>query len=91
MYAPPPRLCLSKGAERGHVHYIRCVRRETGKPPPPSPGKFLIQSHLSSRRLVQPLHELALITVALQGYLAHKKAPPLGPYSRPMPRALWWS
>ena len=27
----------------------------------------------------------------LQGYLAHKKPPSLGPYSRPMPRALWWS
>jgi len=26
----------------------------------------------------------------LQGYLAHKKLPPLGPYSRTMPRALWW-
>ena len=26
-----------------------------------------------------------------QGYLAHKKAPPLGPYSRPEPRALWRS
>ena len=27
-----------------------------------------------------------------QGYLAHKKPPrpPLGPYSRPVPRALWW-
>ena len=28
----------------------------------------------------------------LQGYLAHKKPPPpLGPYSRAMTRALWWS
>ena len=26
-----------------------------------------------------------------QGYLAHKKPPPLGPYSRPVPRAQWWS
>ena len=26
-----------------------------------------------------------------EGYLAHKKPPTLGPYSRPMPRALWWS
>ena len=26
----------------------------------------------------------------LKGYLAHKKPPPLGPYSRPMHRALWW-
>ena len=24
----------------------------------------------------------------VQGYLAHKKQPPLGPYSRPMPRVL---
>jgi hypothetical protein len=29
---------------------------------------------------------------SLQGYLAHKKLPPpLGPYTRHMPRALWWS
>ena len=28
---------------------------------------------------------------ALQGYLAHKNSVPLGPYSRTMPRALWWS
>ena len=28
----------------------------------------------------------------LQGYLAHKKHPPLlGPYSRTIPRVLWWS
>jgi len=27
---------------------------------------------------------------SLQGYLAHKKRLPLGIYSRPMPRALWW-
>ena len=27
----------------------------------------------------------------LRGYLAHKKQPPLGPYSRDMPRPLWWS
>ena len=27
----------------------------------------------------------------LWGYLAHEKPPPLGPYSRPMSRALWWS
>ena len=27
---------------------------------------------------------------AIQGYLAHKRQPPLGPYSRPMPRVLWW-
>ena len=26
----------------------------------------------------------------LQGYLAHK-CPPLGPYCRPTPEALWWS
>ena len=26
----------------------------------------------------------------LQGYLAHKKLRPLGPYSRTMPGALWW-
>jgi len=24
----------------------------------------------------------------VQGYLAHKKHPPVGPYSRPMPKAL---
>ena len=23
-------------------------------------------------------------------YLAHKKQPPVEPYSRPMPKALWW-
>ena len=28
---------------------------------------------------------------ALRGYLAHKNNPPLGPYSRTMPRALRWS
>ena len=27
----------------------------------------------------------------LQEYLAHKRTPPLGPYSRSMPRALRWS
>jgi len=28
----------------------------------------------------------------VQGYLAHKKTPTLlGPHSRSMPRALWWS
>ena len=27
--------------------------------------------------------------VPLQGYLAHKKPPTLGPYSRPMPKYLW--
>jgi hypothetical protein len=26
----------------------------------------------------------------VQGYLAHKNRAPLGPYSRIMPRALWW-
>ena len=25
------------------------------------------------------------------GYFAHEKKRPLGPYSRTMPRALWWS
>jgi len=29
--------------------------------------------------------------LGLQGYLAHKTPPPVGPYSSPMPRALWWS
>ena len=29
--------------------------------------------------------------VSVQGYLAHKKTLSLGPYSRHMPRALWWS
>ena len=29
--------------------------------------------------------------VDVQGYLAHKNPPPLGPYSRTMPRALWQS
>ena len=28
---------------------------------------------------------------ALQGFLAHKTPPPLGPYSRTKPRALWRS
>ena len=27
----------------------------------------------------------------VQGYLAHKKVPPLGPYSRPVARSLRWS
>ena len=27
-------------------------------------------------------------TLPLQGYLAHKKTPPLGPYRRPVPRVL---
>jgi hypothetical protein len=31
------------------------------------------------------------ISVHVQGYLAHKKPTPLGPYSSPMHRALWWS
>ena len=29
--------------------------------------------------------------VPLQGYLAHKKHPLLGPYSRNIPKVLWWS
>ena len=29
--------------------------------------------------------------VPAQGYLAHKKSPTLGPYSRPVPRGLGWS
>ena len=28
---------------------------------------------------------------AVQGYLTHKKQRPLSPYSRTMPKALWWS
>ena len=28
---------------------------------------------------------------AVQGYLADKKRTPLGPYSRTMPRDVWWS
>ena len=27
----------------------------------------------------------------IQGYLAHKKQPLLGPCGKAMPRALWWS
>jgi len=32
-------VCLSSGAERGHVHSTRCVRIQTGLQPPPSPEK----------------------------------------------------
>ena len=31
------------------------------------------------------------VGLAVQGYLAHKKRPPAGPYSSPMPGDLWWS
>jgi len=34
---------------------------------------------------------ITYLTVRLQGYLAHKKTPPLGPYRITMRRALWWS
>jgi len=29
------------------------------------------------------------VNFGIQGYLAHKKQPPLGPYGMHMPRALW--
>eukprot|EP00290_Baffinella_frigidus_P015177 CAMPEP_0180142154 /NCGR_PEP_ID=MMETSP0986-20121125/15404_1 /TAXON_ID=697907 /ORGANISM="non described non described, Strain CCMP2293" /LENGTH=88 /DNA_ID=CAMNT_0022085283 /DNA_START=173 /DNA_END=437 /DNA_ORIENTATION=- len=40
---------------------------------------------------VRPPHEVAhnLTRLRIQGYLDYKKTPPVGPYSRPMPRALW--
>ena len=37
-----------------------------------------------------PTAEEGLSIWGLQGHLAPKKQPPLGPYSRTMPRALWW-
>ena len=38
---------------------------------------------------VRPVFGAVLET--LPGYLVYKKPPPPGPYSRPMPGALWWS
>ena len=39
-----------------------------------------------------PVETIQMVDVAkVQGYLAHKKHPPLGPYSSPMHMALWWS
>ena len=36
-------------------------------------------------------HLRPTVANTVQGYLAHKKVTPLGPYSRPMRRAIWWS
>jgi len=33
----------------------------------------------------------ARLLEGVRGFLAHKKHPPVGPYSSPMPRDLWWS
>ena len=42
---------------------------------------------------VEPLDVSAkyLLESPIQGYLAHKKDNLLGPYSRTIPRVLWWS
>ena len=42
---------------------------------------------LSSPRLAEAKDQKAPV----QGYLAYEPPPPLGPYTRPMPRILWWS
>ena len=31
------------------------------------------------------------VNLRIQEYLAHKNPPPVGPYSSPTPRNLWWS
>ena len=42
--------------------------------------------------LFHPSFRIVTGCLVLQGYLAQEKCPPpLGPYSRPMPRTLWWS
>ena len=44
------------------------------------------------RDFVNNLHTSGIILRTLHGFLAHEKTPaPLGPYSSPMPWALWWS
>eukprot|EP00290_Baffinella_frigidus_P058146 CAMPEP_0180364138 /NCGR_PEP_ID=MMETSP0989-20121125/14507_1 /TAXON_ID=697907 /ORGANISM="non described non described, Strain CCMP2293" /LENGTH=49 /DNA_ID= /DNA_START= /DNA_END= /DNA_ORIENTATION= len=48
------------------------------------PGDGVLSSHRGTPALESPKS-------TLQGYLAHKKPPSQGPYSRPMPRAVWWS
>ena len=52
--------------------------------PPTEAGSEQGRAYMD-RALAPPVQRL------LQGYLTHKKPPTLGPYSRPMPRALWWS
>ena len=39
----------------------------------------------------QPSQGHAAQQLAVQAYLARKKLPPLGPYSKTMSGALWWS
>ena len=41
--------------------------------------------------VARPEHLCTFDQTSLQGYLAHKKQPPLGPYGRDMPWALWRS
>ena len=47
--------------------------------------------HLGTHNMSRPVGAHILShTGRPTGYLAHKKQRPLGPYSRTMPRALWW-
>ena len=51
--------------------------------PPPSPGRGLTFGNFAKSGLMRRME-------CLQGYLAHNTPPPpLGPYSRTVPRALW--
>ena len=61
-----------------------CIPRSAG---PTSPA--LSKSHVDTLAFSTEVWSLSLGT---EGYLAQKETPPpIGPYSRPMPRALWWS
>jgi len=68
------------------IHLIIVMIRWTGLAPWefefPFPG---------SRTLCASRHQAAAETPGLQGYLAHKNPPPVGPYSSPMPEDLRWS
>ena len=46
---------------------------------------------LAKRRRSLSAQGNAVMYRLVQGYLAHKKHPPLGPYRMTLPRVLWWS
>ena len=78
------------------THQSRCITTNRNKSPLMTPAPSTL-NHPESSALNHPapsnLHSLCneRPSVRLQGYLAHKNPPLLGPFSRPIPRALWWS
>ena len=68
--------------------YSRTMPRVLGGPRGVS---FLLWARYPCTSLIRS-RGVRLLVSDVQGYLAHKKAPPaLGPDSRPVPGALWWS